>query len=398
MKKLTVLSAVLLGIALCGTAVAKTSITVWEDLNKASSLEQAAKDFEKEYDCKVVLVEKDSIKQFKEVQKLSKNGMSLPDAFILISEKVNEAIKKKIVADISVMNTEKTKFIPASVKPFTVNNKAYAIPRSIESLVIFYNKDIIKDPIDTMAGYEALAKERQKQGKYGLIGKLDNLYYSYGFLSAYGSYIFGINSDGTYNTDDIGLNNDGAVKGTKLVADYTRNYIPKTALDKKKGLDVIDDMFINGQAAAVINGPWVLDKYKRSGVNFAVGTLPKLSNGMRIAPFFGVKGYAIAKKSKNKDLVEKFLVYASQPRYAMIRYQKSAELPPVKELLANPLIIQDEVATAMANQAANAIDMPSDPKMKDVWESMEDAFEDAIKNEKADIKAILDKAVKEIKE
>ena len=157
-------------------------------------------------------------------------------------------------------------------------------------------------------------------------------------------------------------------------------------------------MFINGQAAAVINGPWVLDKYKRSGVNFAVGTLPKLSNGMRIAPFFGVKGYAIAKKSKNKDLVEKFLVYASQPRYAMIRYQKSAELPPVKELLANPLIIQDEVATAMANQAANAIDMPSDPKMKDVWESMEDAFEDAIKNEKADIKAILDKAVKEIKE
>lgn len=398
MKKLTVLSAALLGFAFCGTAVAKTSITVWEDLNKASSLEQAAKDFEKEYDCKVVLVEKDSIKQFKEVQKLSKNGMSVPDAFILISNKVNEAIKKKIVADISVMNTEKTKFLPASVTPFTVNNKTYAIPRSIESLVIFYNKDIIKEPIDTMAGYEALAKERQKQGKYGLIGKLDNLYYSYGFLSAYGSYIFGINSDGTYNTDDIGLNNDGAVKGTKLVADYTRNYIPKTALDKKKGLDVIDDMFINGQAAAVINGPWVLDKYKRSGVNFAVGTLPKLSNGMRIAPFFGVKGYAITKKSKNKDLAEKFLVYASQPRYAMIRYQKSAELPPVKELLANPLIIQDDIATAISNHAANAINMPSVPEMEDVWECMEEALDEAIANEKADIKTILDKAVKEIKE
>ena len=42
--------------------------------------------------------------------------------------------------------------------------------------------------------------------------------------------------------------------------------------------------------------------------------------------------------------------------------------------------------------------LATDPKMKDVWESMEDAFEDAIKNEKADIKAILDKAVKEIKE
>ena len=85
MKNLTVLAAALLGFAFCGTAVAKTSITVWEDLNKASSLEQAAKDFEKEYDCKVVLVEKDSIKQFKEVQKRSKNGMSVPDAFILIS-------------------------------------------------------------------------------------------------------------------------------------------------------------------------------------------------------------------------------------------------------------------------------------------------------------------------
>ena len=398
MKKLTVLSAVLFGFTLCATATAKTSITVWEDLNKSSSLEQAAIDFERDYDCKVVLVEKDSIKQFKEVQKLSNNGMSVPDAFILISDMVNEAIMKKVISDIPVMNTEKSKFISASVKPFTVNNKTYAIPRSIESLVIFYNKDIIKDPIDTMSGYEALAKERQKSGKYGLIGKLDNLYYSYGFLSAYGSYIFGINPDGTYNTNDIGLNNEGAVKGAKLVADYTRNYIPKTALDKENGLKVIDDLFINGQAAAVINGPWALDTYKRSGINLAVGSLPKLSNGMRVAPFFGVKGYAIAKKSKNKDLAEKFLVYASQPRYAMIRYQKSAELPPVKELLANPLIIQDDVATAMANQAANAINMPSVSKMEAVWECMEDALEDAIEHENPNIKAILDKAVKEIKD
>ena len=52
----------------------------------------------------------------------------------------------------------------------------------------------------------------------------------------------------------------------------------------------------------------------------------------------------------------------------------------------------------MANQAANAINMPSVPEMEDVWECMEEALDEAIANEKADIKTILDKAVKDIKD
>lgn len=399
MKKLSVLSAgILLSCTFSSATAAQNSITVWEDLNKAKGLEIAAKDFERDYDCKVLLVEKDSIKQFKEVLKLSNNGMPVPDVFILLSDKVGEAIDKKVISDIPVMHTEKNRYLTSSVKDFIENNKIYAVPRSIESLVIFYNKDIIKEPIETMSGYEILAKERQKEGKYGLIGKLNNLYYSYGFLSGYGSYIFGINKDGTVNTDDIGLNNDGAVKGMKLVADYTRNYIPKTAIDKENGLKTIDEMFINGQAAAVINGPWAADKYKKAGVNYDVTSMPKLSNGMRVNPFCGNKGYAISKKSKNKQLAAQFLVYANQPRYAMFRYQRTSELPPVKELLSNPLVLQDKLATSISNQSVNTVSMPSVKKMNDVWKYMERALNEAIADENADVKAIADKAVQKIKD
>ena len=63
MKKLSVLSAgILLSCTFSSATAAQNSITVWEDLNKAKGLEIAAKDFERDYDCKVLLVAKSSFR------------------------------------------------------------------------------------------------------------------------------------------------------------------------------------------------------------------------------------------------------------------------------------------------------------------------------------------------
>lgn len=232
------------------------------------------------------------------------------------------------------------------------------------------------------------------EGKYGLIGKLDQFYISYGIFSGYGAYVFG-NKNGRYNPDDIGLNNDGAVKALQFITSYSK-YLPKEVLTSN-GFAAVDNYFKEGKAAAVISGPWALGDYAKSGVDYGVAPLPILPNGQAMRPFYGAKGYVISSKTKNKDLAEKFLEYINRPEYALIRYSEIAELPPIKAVLDNPLITNDDFANAIAVQIKNADAMPTVPEFSKVWDPMGNAILKSISGDE-EPKNALNMAVYEIKD
>lgn len=395
MKKFTKLSLGVLATFVATTSFA-SEITVWEDNNKSVGLSTAAKDFEKQFGCTVNLVERDAGAHLNDVIGMMEKKEQTPDVFIIISDKVGEAVTKNIISPTSLMKSDADKYADVAVSVFNYNHEIYAFPRSIESLVVYYNKDELAYPFETFSDYEKHAQSLKGTGKYGLIGKIDNFYFGYGLMAGFGAYIFGINSDGTFNPNDIGLNNEGTVQGLGLISKYANEFMPEKILTDD-GWGLIDDMFKKGEAAAVINGPWALDGYAKSGVNYGVAPLPKLSNGKSIRPFYGVKGYAICSNSKNKELAEKFLEFANQEQYAIYRYSQIAEFPPVKEVMSNPLITNDDYANAISTQILNADPMPSIPQMGYVWGAMGDAMTKVIK-EKADPKKSLDGAVKAIQD
>jgi hypothetical protein len=108
-------------------------------------------------------------------------------------------------------------------------------------------------------------------------------------------------------------------------------------------------------------------------------------------PFYGVKGYAVGKDSKEKQLAEKFIAFINQPKYALERYSRIAELPPILDVMSHPLIVNDDFANALSLQILHADPMPSIPEMGRVWGAMGDALNAVIKDH-ADAKASLDKA------
>ena len=124
--------------------------------------------------------------------------------------------------------------------------------------------------------------------------------------------------------------------------------------------------------------------------------LPQLSNGNFIRPFYGAKGYVVAKASKNKQLAEKFIRTLNKPVYAMMRYVAIAELPPTKEVMTNPLIVNDDFANAIAHQIEHADLMPSIPRMGKVWGAMAKCLSDVISGKK-DAKTASNEAVEKIK-
>ena len=211
-------------------------------------------------------------------------------------------------------------------------------------------------------------------------------------MSAYGGYVFGKNGE-EYNKYDVGFASGNADDGLTNLADYVRRYIPKQ-LQTPEGWGLVDKMFIEGQAAAVINGPWALDSYAKSGINYGIAPLPKLKNGEYYRPFYGVKGYAVAKNSQNKDLAAKFIEFANQPKYALIRYSAIAELPPINDVIANPLIANDDFSNALASQMLNADPMPYIAETSQIWGPMADAIKSVIANKQNAKQALNDAVVK----
>ncbi|MFX3960322.1 sugar ABC transporter substrate-binding protein, partial [Streptococcus suis] len=78
----------------------------------------------------------------------------------------------------------------------------------IETLVLYYNKDLLTEPPKTFAELETLAKDSKyafevEAGKTtAFLADLTNFYYTYGLLACYCVYVFGEN--GT-DPKDIGL-------------------------------------------------------------------------------------------------------------------------------------------------------------------------------------------------
>lgn len=396
MKKLSKLTLCAFLLSVSATTFAESRLVVWEDNGKGYGIEKAARNFAKENSCEVVIEQKDSVKHVDMVSELVQKGESTPDIFIAISDQISGAVNKGLITKLDRISsdTEKAKYLPLAIEAFSNNGDLYAAPRSIESLVVYYNKALLEYPYEFIDDYLKFNDKMLSEGKYGLIGKLDQFYISYGIFSGYGAYVFG-NKNGKYNVEDIGLNNDGAVKALEFIKSYSK-YLPKAVLTGD-GWAAVDTYFKEGKAAAVINGPWALGDYAKSGVDYGVAPLPILQNGQSMRPFYGAKGYVVSADSKNKELAEKFLEYINRPEYALIRYSEIAELPPIKAVLENPLITNDDFANAIAIQIKNADAVPTVSEFSKVWDPMGNAISKSISGDE-EPKNALNKAVYEIKD
>ncbi len=71
----------------------------------------------------------------------------------------------------------------------TYNGVLYGLPKSVETVFMVYNKDLISELPETMDEIFELSKKFQ-ENKYGLLAKWDELYYTYGILNGMGGDVF----------------------------------------------------------------------------------------------------------------------------------------------------------------------------------------------------------------
>lgn len=361
-------------------------------------LKENIKDFEEKNNVKVEI--SDNTDMFGMLDALALDGPAGngADVYIAPNDRVGALAKAGHLSEVKLLDD--AKYDDKDKQGVSIDGKVYGAPAVIETIIMYYNKDLLKEAPKSFDDLMALSKDDKykfegEEGKnVAFLGQLTNFYYSYGVLSGYGGYVFGKN--GT-DPKDIGLNNDKSVEAINYISDWYKNVWPKGMLDVKSSYDFLKQSFIDGKTAAVIAGPWEAKAFKDAKVNLGAAKLPSLPGGNEYKPFAGGKAWVISEYSENKELAQKFLDWASSEEQQNKLYKGFGEVP--ANHVAREAAAKDgnEITKAVIDTFANAVPMPNIPEMAEVWPGAENLIFDAASGNKS-AKEAADAAVELIKQ
>lgn len=236
-------------------------------------------------------------------------------------------------------------FYEPAVEELTSGGKLYGIPLTVDTRVIFYNKDMFEeagvDPA-SITDWESLREAAVKLTKWN----------------------GDILEQAGFSLKDVGLFNNWIAQAGGTMVDESANP-PVTTYNSEAGLAVLDywdqllnedkvyqlgfedgfggDGFKAGKVAMTFNGPWVLEQYKEAGINFGVIGQPKGPSGNMHAMMGGF-GLAIPNQAKHPDEAWEFIKWwTTQPENGVEFCKISGNMPANKQAAQDPYFADDEV-------------------------------------------------------
>lgn len=380
------ISTVMLGTMVTGCAKKDdpNEITVWSHYQGEDFkiVQELANDWAKETNHKVKVVEDKG--GFDSLVTASK-GKKAPDAILGVpNDHLGAFVKGGLVDEVPSGTMDESNYIDASLEASAVDGKRYGVPLTLETYVLFYNKDLVKTVPKTW-------DEMIEQAKtVGFNYELNNLYFSLALIQGNGGYVFK-SKDGKIDTNDIGLNTPEGVKGFEMINSLATSGMisPSVTGDIAKG------NFQNGKVGFYISGPWDVGAFKAANVNFGVAPFPAI-NGKPTPTVAGVKLAVLPSASSKKELAHDFMSYiAKEAPYKL--FKQTAAIPVLKSEQEKDEIKNDPITNVFAEQSKHAIPMSCAPEFGQVWEPAKNNITAMITGEQTP-KDAADNTVKQMKE
>lgn len=396
----TLAAGLTVGLAACGSKSSESNqktLTVTVDKGYKDYINDIKGDFEKKNGVKVVVKTKDALTT---LDSLKLDGPAGKAADVMMAPFDRVAVLGKQGQLATVKLADDGRYNDADKKNVTLKGKTYGEPVTIETLVMYYNKDLIKKAPTSFKELETLSKdskfayENDKTKNVAFLTQWTNFYNAYGLIKGYGGYVFGDN--GT-NPKEIGLNNKGAVEGLTYISDWFKNVWPKGMMSASSNENFVTDQFTSGKTAVIIDGPWMAAKYKKAKVNYGVAALPTLDNGSKYQAFGGGKAWVISNYSKQKGLSQKWLDYVTNKKNQTKFFKDTNEVPANEQARDAVAKGDNDLAKAVIAQYKDADPMPNIPEMAEVWTGAENLIVDSAAGKKTPQQAA-DAAVKQIKQ
>ncbi|MGP4073890.1 extracellular solute-binding protein [Piscibacillus sp. B03] len=371
-------------------------LKVWADEDKSVGIEEAIAAFEEEHGIEVVVEELEMATKQKEQLRLDGPAGTGPDVITLPHDQIGQLADEGSIAPLEVDQSVLDIYTDSALTAVTFEGEIYGLPKATETPIFMYNKEHLDEAPETFDELYEFAQDFNDGENYAFLALWDNYYFAHGILATYGGYVFQDN-DGTLDSTDIGLNNEGAVDGAQYIQKWYEEGLFPEGIIGESGGSTLTGLFEDGKVASKMDGPWSVQGVRDAGIDYGAAPMPKLSNGEHAQTFVGVKSWNVSNHSENKEWATKLITFLANEENSKKRFEITAEIPPVKALIEDPIIADDEVAQAVAIQSQRGVPMPNIPEMGQVWEPMATALQLIAMGEQ-DPQQALDDAVKAIEE
>jgi maltose-binding protein MalE len=256
-------------------------------------------------------------------------------------------------------------YLPSAIDGFTYNGKLYGLPLAVENIGFFRNTDLVPEAPKTWDEVAQIGTELVKSGKAeSAIGLPDLTYNIYPLFTSYGGYIFGRDANGSFTTDDIGINNEGMAKGLAWVKSLVDAGVVSPNID----WEASHVLFATGKSPFIFTGPWAINRFQTAGVHYAISPFPAAEEGGTPGyPFLGVQGIVINANRPNVVLAQTF---ATEFLATEEHYKAIFEAEPRPSAWKTVFEGATDPDTAAFNEAGvDAVPMPAIPAMGYVWDA-----------------------------
>ncbi|MEX2540382.1 MAG: extracellular solute-binding protein [Trueperaceae bacterium] len=386
----------LLAVLAFGGAGVAQSVTVWTTLAGLSLewLQQETDSFTDAFDVDVEIVEL-TLGELREQTLLSAPDGQAADVLVGVPhDQIREMAEGGVLADISSFATPAylDDLSEPARRAYSIDGKLFGLPLWVEGPALIVNTDLVPE---IPASYEELielAQELTTAETFGFMFDINNFYYSYNWIHSYGGYIFGRDSSGGFDASDIGLANEGAIRGASELQSLRHEH---RLVQAGTDYDVANRLFVDGALAMTYDGPWALSRFHDAGVPLRVVPVPPRSDGTEWSGFMGVQGVLLnqfsAAKANSANLAKWLVRPDAQARLSRLSGRIPASIAAVAQVDDDP-----DVA-GFGAALRNAEPMVDIPEMGQVWQPMTKALSAITGSAETDVAAALERAVQEIR-
>ncbi|HHT43533.1 MAG TPA: maltose ABC transporter substrate-binding protein [Firmicutes bacterium] len=387
MKRLATICLVLVLAAVLSLPAAASvpgELLIWTDGERAPVLTEVAKSFVGEYGITVRIQELPFGDIRDNLAIVAPTGEG-PDIIIGAHDWLGQLVTDGLIEPIDI--EDPSLFLSSGLDAFTWGGQYYGIPYAIESIGLFYNKDLVgEDGVKSFEELIEISEGLQAQGIYGLVLPQPDPYHTFPFFSILGGYVFGMDDQGVLDPLDVGLANEGGVAGFE----FFQELMDAGIIARATPYDTMMSLFKEGQAATMMTGPWAFGDVRAAGVNYGFTQIPSYK-GQYGKPFLGAQGFMVSSFSENKMLANIFLnEFVATTETMLAIYEGDPR--PTAFLPAAEIINEDPDMRGVMEAASTAVPMPAIPAMNSVWTAWSDAIELVI-NQQSTPKAAIENAV-----
>jgi len=341
-------------------------LTLWVyDDGRLEVLTELGAEFEAEYGVGLA-VEVVDLSEIRNIMTLGAASGEGPDMIIIPHDNLGPLVENGSAAPID-LGDKAENFLPNAIDGFTYDGELYGVPLAVENIGFFRNTDLVPDQslAETWDEVAEVGAALFDEGKIdSVIGFPDLTYNSYPVYTSFGGYIFGRNEEGSFTTEDIGMNNPGMVAGLTWIEGLIEAGLVSENID----WEASHVLFETGRSAFIMTGPWAINRFETAGVPYAISAFPAAEPGGEPGyPFLGVQGLVV---NANKDNVLLAQVFAVDFLATEAHYQAIFDAEPRPSAWASIFEAASDPNTAGFNAAGvDAVPMPSIPAMGYVWDA-----------------------------